>query len=104
LRGFEAAWDGFNSNLTDDVRASFSSPLLRRMCVLPNLEPSLEVMHSYFDWDEARDSGTITPHQGLDPNMDAALDTVQNILDKLASHLKEAKTCMSSFLLPPSLD
>lgn len=94
LRGFELAWDGFVANLTSDVQATFSSPLLKRACDLPDLESALATMHSYFNWDEAKDIASITPQRGLDSNLDEAIDTVQSLLDKLAAHLKEVKTCM----------
>jgi DNA mismatch repair protein MSH6 len=94
LRGFEMAWEGVKIHLTPEVREQFKSPLLRNVCTLPDLEPCLEAMHSYFDWDDARDSGAVTPQQGLDPNLDEAIATVKNLLDKLAAHLKEVKTRM----------
>ncbi len=78
------------------MRKEFKSPLLTRATTLPDLEGELEAMRTAFNWDEARESGVVTPERGLDPKYDGALDVVQDFHDKLAIQLKEAQTRMGT--------
>ncbi|KAL5206458.1 hypothetical protein ABZP36_034667 [Zizania latifolia] len=93
LRGCQQMFQACSSisMLISTEGSSLLNDLLSPGKGLPNVSSILDHFRNAFDWSEADRNGRIIPHEGCDPEYDAACVAIEEIKSSLKEYLKEQR-------------
>uniref|UniRef100_A0A0D3H6Q7 DNA mismatch repair protein n=1 Tax=Oryza barthii TaxID=65489 RepID=A0A0D3H6Q7_9ORYZ len=97
LRGCQQMFQACSSisMLTSTDGSSLLNDLLSLGKGLPHVSSILDHFRDAFDWSEADRNGRIIPHEGCDPQYDAACIAIEEIESSLQKYLKEQRKLLS---------